>query len=270
MGWLTDTHCHLNLNTFEEILEPVLERARQRGIRRILVPGIDLETSRAAIDLAARYSDLYAAVGVHPGDAATWNEGTLLALEELARHPKVVAIGEIGLDYYRDRAPRPQQRQIFRTQLGLAAELELPVVIHNRESLEDLWQELSDWQAGLEISASPLARRPGVLHSYDGTLETALQAIGKGFFIGISGPVTFKNAVERQAVVAALPLNHLFLETDAPYLTPHPYRGQWPNEPAHVAYVAKKIAELHNLPTETVIKTTWENAAKLFKWGANS
>ncbi len=270
MGWLTDTHCHLNLNTFQEQLESVLERAWERGIGRILIPGIDLETSRSAVALAERYEALYAAVGVHPGDASTWTEDTLPALRELARHPKVVAVGEIGLDYYRDRSPRPLQRQVFRAQLELAAELELPVVIHNRESIADLWGELSAWQDALEQNGSALSGRPGVLHSYDGTLDTAQQAISKGFFIGVSGPVTFKNAGERQSVVSALPLEHVLIETDAPYLTPHPYRGRWPNEPSYVAFVAEKIAELHGLPIETVTRTTWQNAVQVFHWGANS
>jgi TatD DNase family protein len=270
VGWLTDTHCHLNLNIFQDRLEAVLERAGERGIERILVPGIDVETSRAAAALAERYDQLYAAVGVHPGDASTWNEGTLAELRVLARHPKVVAVGEIGLDYYRDRSPRPLQRQVFKDQLELAAELGLPVVIHNRESIDDVWSELSEWQERLARSGSTLAERPGVLHSFDGTLETARQAIEKGFFIGISGPVTFKNASERQELVSALPLNHLFVETDAPFLTPHPYRGQWPNEPAYVYYVAEKIAEMHGLPYETVTRATWENAAKVFHWGAIS
>jgi TatD DNase family protein len=270
VGWLADTHCHLNLNIFQDRLEAVLDRAQERGINRILVPGIDVETSRAAVALAERHENLYASVGVHPGDASTWQAGTLAELQELARHPKVAAIGEIGLDYYRDRSPRPLQRQVFHDQLELAARLGLPVVIHNRESIEDVWSELAAWQDGLAQSGAALAGRPGVLHSYDGTLETARQAIAKGFFIGISGPVTFKNARERQELVSALPLNRLLVETDAPFLTPHPYRGRWPNEPAYVAYVADKIAELHGVPLETVTQVTGENAAQLFNWGAYS
>ncbi len=270
MGLLTDTHCHLNLNTFQDILEPVLQRAWERGIGRILIPGIDVETSRSAIALAERHPSLYAAVGVHPGDASTWTGDTLAALRELARNPKVAAIGEIGLDYYRDRSPRPLQRQVFQAQLELAAELQLPVVIHNRESFEDVWNALSDWQARLLSAGSPLSGRPGVLHSFDGSAAAARQAIEKGFFIGISGPVTFKNARERQALVTGLPLDYLLIETDAPFLTPHPYRGRWPNEPAYVAFVAEKIAELQGLPLETILKTTWQNAAKVFKWGVDS
>jgi TatD DNase family protein len=269
VGFLADTHCHLNLNIFQEDLPKILSRAEDAGLRRILVPGIDVETSRQAVDLAERHPILYAAVGVHPGDASTWKADTLAVLRELAQHPKTAAIGEIGLDYYRDRSPRPKQQEVFWAQLELAAELDLPVVIHNRESLDDLWAALSKWQAELASSGKALASCPGVLHSYDGNLSTAEQAVGKGFFIGISGPVTFKNAAERQRIVASLPLEHLLIETDAPYLTPHPYRGRWPNEPAFVSFVAEKIAALHQQPLQTITQQTWDNAAKLFHWGAN-
>jgi TatD DNase family protein len=266
--FLTDTHCHLNLNIFQDDLEHILERAWERGLRRILVPGIDVETSRLAVRLAEQHPNLYAAVGIHPGDASTWDGETLSILKDLAAHPKVVAVGEIGLDYYRDRSPRPLQREVFRAQLALAAELGLPVIIHNRDSMEDVWSELSAWKEALSRSGSALAEHPGVLHSFDGTLETARQAMAQGFLIGISGPVTFKNALERQNLVAALPVERLLIETDAPFLTPHPYRGRR-NEPAYVALVADKIAGLHQQPVETVTRVTWENAAKLFNWGAN-
>lgn len=270
MTWLTDTHCHLNLNIFQDCLDPVLARAWEGGIGRILIPGIDIESSRAAVALAERHENLYAAVGVHPGDASTWQSGTLDSLRELAQHPKVVAIGEIGLDYYRDKAPRSQQRDVFRAQLVLAAEIGLPVIIHNRESMDDLWADLSEWHAHLSQHSSMLAEHPGVLHSYDDTLEMAQRAIASGFFIGVSGPVTFKNAVAHQNLVSALPLEHLLIETDTPFLTPHPYRGRWPNEPAYVRYVAEKIAELHHKPLDTVTQITWNNATQLFRWRTNS
>lgn len=270
MARLTDTHCHLNLNIFQEDFSGFLDRAVQAGVERILVPGIDIATSRTAVALAEQHDTLYAAVGVHPGDASTWEPDTITILRDLAQHPKVVAIGEIGLDFYRDRSPRPLQREIFNAQLALAAELSLPVVVHNRDSFEDLWSALSAWQSALAEAGSPLAERPGVLHSFDGTLPTALQAVKQGFFIGISGPVTFKNAQERHETAAGLPLRQLLIETDAPYLTPQPHRGRWPNEPAYVKFVAEKIASLHNLPVDTIAQKTWDNAAKLFHWRANS
>lgn len=267
MSWLVDTHCHLNLNSFQDDLADTLERAWQAGLTRILVPGIDIETSRAAVRMCEQFPNLYAAVGVHPGDANTWNEDSLRILRDLSAHPKVVAVGEIGLDYYRDRSPRPLQREIFRAQLELASERSLPVVLHNRDALDDLWEELVRWQDQLAAAQSPLAARPGVLHSYDGDLAGAQRAAGRGFAIGISGPVTYKNAEQRRAVAAGLPVEHLLIETDAPFLTPHPYRGRR-NEPAFVARVASKLAEIHQQPEEAIQRATWNNAAQLFHWGA--
>lgn len=265
---LTDTHCHLNLNSFKEDLSEVLDRAWEKGLERILIPGIDIETSIRAVRLAEQHENLYAAVGIHPGSANTWDNESLPALQKLAQHPKVVAIGEIGLDYYRDHSPRPMQRQVFRTLLALAREAGLPVVLHNRDSIDDLWAELTEWHDSLVAASLPLAKYPGVLHSYDGSLVVAQSAAAKGFFIGISGPVTFKNASDRQEVATGLPLDHLLIETDAPYLTPHPYRGRR-NEPAYVAYVAEKLANLHQQTLESTVQNTWENAVRLFDWGAN-
>jgi len=264
---LTDTHCHLNLTIFENDLAEVLDRAWEKGLNRILIPGIDIETSKLALRLCEVYPNLYAAVGVHPNSALSWKEDELTALRELARHPKTGAIGEIGLDYYRDRAPRPVQQGIFRTQLDLAGELGLPVVIHNRNSYPDVWHELSSWYARLAPDSAQ-KQRPGVIHSFDGTLLEVQQAVADGFFIGITGPVTFHNAVQRQAVAAQISMENILIETDAPYLTPHPFRGRR-NEPAYVALVAEKLAELHTTELNTVIQTTGRNAEMLFHWGAN-
>ncbi len=264
---LADTHCHLYLRQYEQDLPAVLERAWEQGLVRILVPGIDLETSQQAIDLAERYENLYAAVGVHPNDALSWNENTLDRLRALAEHPKVVAIGEIGLDYYREYAPHPLQQQILRQQLSLAGELGLPVSIHTRQSIEDLWSILRDWQRTLSQNGNRLSARPGVLHSYEGDLETAQEAIEHHFKIGVSGPVTFTNAPDRQRLIENLALESLLLETDGPYLTPHPQRGQR-NEPALVALIAKKVAELHHLPVSMIGETTTQSADQLFNWGA--
>jgi TatD DNase family protein len=144
------------------------------------------------------------------------------------------------------------------------------VVIHNREAMEDVWVELHLWQAALTASGSPLASRPGVLHAFDGDLPTAMRALEKGFFIGIAGPVTFKNASDRHQVAAGLPEDRILIETDAPFLTPHPHRGRWPNEPAFVPFVAERIAALRQQPVEEIARITWENAAVIFDWGANS
>jgi TatD DNase family protein len=262
---LADTHCHLNLNLFQSDLPDVLQRARQNGVERILVPGIDVATSRSAIQLCEQYPNLSAAIGVHPNYALTWNEVSLEELKALAGSPHVVAIGEIGLDFYRDFAPAALQKDILLTQLAFAAQILKPVIIHSRNALTELWQILFTWHQGLVNQRSPLAEFPGVLHSYDGDLDTALQAIELGFMIGISGPVTFKNAQERQTLVSNLPLESILIETDAPYLTPHPFRGRR-NEPGHVLLVAEKIAQLHNRPVSEIAAITTRNANRIFRW----
>jgi len=265
IGSFTDTHCHLNLNLYQSDLVEVLERARQQGVQRILIPGVDLVTSRRAVELGKTDPQLFAAVGVHPNDALSWNETSLSELKTLADSPGVLAIGEIGLDYYRDFAPPSLQMEIFLAQLNLAEEIQKPVVIHSRFALKELWQTLEYWHQGLIRHQSPLAARPGVLHSYDGDLETALIAIDLGFMIGVSGPVTYKNAQDRQKLVSGLPLQAILLETDAPYLTPHPFRGKR-NEPGNVVKVAEKIAELHSLPVSTVAEITSANSDRVFGW----
>jgi TatD DNase family protein len=266
---LTDTHCHLNLKQFQDDLPSVLRNAWDAGLERILIPGIDLVTSRRALDITALDPRLMAAVGVHPSDALTWTDETPKALYHLALHPAAIAVGEIGLDYYRDRAPRDLQRAIFQSQLRIAADLGKPVSIHIRDAWEDTWTELQAWHDGLLRSGSPLAQRPGVLHSFSGTIDQALQAAGRGFFLGISGPVTFTNAPQRQDLVAALPLGQILVETDSPYLTPHPHRGKR-NEPAYTHFIVKKIAELRHLAYNQTAAITADNAARLFAWRAPS
>jgi TatD DNase family protein len=267
VGSLTDTHCHLNLNTFQEDLAAVLERAEECGVTRILVPGIDLPTSRLAVEIDDRYPWIYAAVGIHPSEALAWDEDILMEFQELAHHPKVVAIGEIGLDYYRDHAPRELQRKVFRQQLELALDAGLPVSIHNRSAFSDLWAELSDWLEIMRQNGSDLITHPGVLHSFDGDLIQASLAVESGFFLGISGPVTFPNAREKQELVKGFPLSTLLVETDSPYLSPKPYRGRR-NEPAYTRFIVEKIADLRQMEYSGVAQETAINAARLFAWGA--
>jgi len=278
---LTDTHCHLDLNKFDADRADVIRRAENAGIQRILIPGITLDSSRSAVELAGSYPMLYAAIGVHPSDSLTWDNATPSALGELAIHPKVVAIGEIGLDYYWEGAPAEHQIRVLREQLELAAALELPVVLHMREAkdalhgkcAEDLLEILKEWVAGFGNRPAPaegsekhpLAGRPGVLHSFAGSLETAQRAIDLNFLIGVTGPVTFENARRRQEIIAAIPMKYLLIETDTPYLTPHPYRGKR-NEPSYVELVAGKIATLHGISIDEVARITTANATKLFHW----
>lgn len=262
---LVDTHCHLDFNNFDKDRAQVIERARESGVERMLNPGINLDSSESAVNLAEEYSEVYAAVGVHPNEGMSWEVGTESRLRELANHPKVVAIGEIGLDFYRDRTPQDLQKQIFQKQLDLAADLNLPVIIHTRQSLVEVLDILRVWRRGLAESQSDLVERPGVLHSFSGELELAQQTSGLNFLIGITGPVTFHNAKELQDLVIRLPLTDLLVETDAPFLTPHPYRGKR-NEPTRVKLVAEKIAGLHQEAYNTVTDITTANAARLFGW----
>jgi TatD DNase family protein len=262
---LADTHCHLDFEAFEADRQQVLARGLEAGVERILNPGINLTSTRAAIKLAESYPQVFAAAGIHPNEATTWEGNTQSHLRELAQHPKVVAVGEIGLDYYRDRAPRPVQQRIFQEQLDLAAELGLPVVIHNRQATEDVLMLIANWHNKLVSAGSPLAERPGVLHSYANGENVARQAIALNFYIGFTGPVTFRNAPELQRVVASLPVDRLLVETDAPFLTPHPHRGQR-NEPAYVRLVAEKIAELHQENFARIADRTTANAKRLFDW----
>lgn len=261
---------------FESDLPQVVQRARQAGVGRMLNPGIDLPSSQAAIALAERYPEIYAAVGLHPNDATAWTEQTLAGLQTLAQHPKVVAIGEIGIDYYRERAPQALQRRVFQAQLALAGSLGLPVVIHtrdkspsDRQATADALDLLEAWQQGLQQAGSPLAQRPGVLHSFGSGLDEARRALKLNFKIGITGPVTFRSAAALQQLVIDLGPQDLLIETDAPFLTPHPFRGKR-NEPAHVFHVADKIAQLLGLPFEQIATTTTANAERLFRWQAIS
>jgi TatD DNase family protein len=262
---LVDTHCHLNFNSFDKDRDQVIDRARESGIERILNPGINIESSEMAIRLTEMYPEVYAAVGVHPNDGTSWGTGTKSRLRELADHPKVVAIGEIGLDFYRDRTPHDLQKRIFQEQLDLAAELDLPVVIHTRESIDEVLIILGQWCEGLVESRSGIVERPGVLHSFSGNQDDANQTTALNFYIGITGPVTFRNAKDLQDLVIRLPLQGLLIETDAPFLTPHPYRGKR-NEPARVKLVAEKIAGLHQEAYNDVTGITASNAARLFGW----
>jgi TatD DNase family protein len=250
---------------FDTDRDQVVINAQKSGVERILNPGINLESSRSAIGLSDMYAEVFAAVGVHPNDGLSWEKGTINQLRDLASHPKVVAIGEIGLDYYRDFTPRDLQKKIFNEQLSLAAELGLPVIIHSRESLEDVIRMLTVWLNQLAESGSELLHRPGVLHSFSGDDDFANQALHQNFFIGITGPVTFRNAKALQDIVTRLPIQQLLVETDAPFLTPHPKRGKR-NEPANVNLVAEKIAELHQESYNNIAEITSANACQLFQW----
>lgn len=261
---LIDTHCHLTVPQFEHDLEGVLERARQAGVEAMVTIGIDLAHSRAAVALAEQHPQVYATVGVHPNDADTLGEKTLAELRDLAGYAKAVGIGEIGLDYYWRQTPADLQKTVFRQQLDLAAELGLPVIIHDREAHDDLRTELRAWvRDRLPGSALALRPFPGVLHSFSGDVAMAEEAYDWGFVLGLAGPVTFKNARGLHDLARRLRPDRLLIETDAPYLTPHPHRGQR-NEPAFVRLTAAKLSELWGMPIEQVGALTTKTARAFF------
>jgi TatD DNase family protein len=253
---LVDTHCHLDFDRFDDDREAVIERAVAAGVERIIVPALDLENCQAVLALAERFEQVFAAVGIHPNSTAEWQDSWLDTIRSFAGHEKVVAVGEIGLDYYWDRSPKAVQHQALRMQLALAAELTLPVIIHNRESDEDVLRLL----AQSPLNGSP---NPGVLHSFSTTWETAEQALEMGYYLGFTGPVTYKKADDLRAVAAQVPLDRMLVETDAPFLAPQQHRGQR-NEPAYVAYVAERIAAIRGLATAELANQTTENARRLF------
>ena len=292
---LTDTHCHLDLDEFEEDRQAVIQRATEAGVGRILIPALDFESSLAAIRLADSYPSLFAAVGFHPTESEKWNGTSIENLRKVilelrggpregqekapANQNKIVAVGEIGLDYYWVKEPekRAFQREILKQQLKLAQAVNKPVIIHMREENDawfgqaslDLLEILSAWHAFLHAENHPLAEKPGVLHSFNGNLDTAQQAVALNFYIGVTGPVTYKNAEEKRDMLKQLPITKLLIETDAPFLTPVPQRGKR-NEPAFVVYIADKIAEIHNTTREQVAHITSQNANRLFGWEADS
>lgn len=247
-----DSHTHLNEEAFRGDLPAVLERAFRQGVRGMLVVGYDLPSSARAVSLAREYG-LYAAVGIQPHFAHQTGPEEVARLEELAQDPVVVALGEIGLDYYRDRSPRSEQRRLFRTLLSLARALDLPVVIHCREAFSDLLEDLRQEGRGLR----------GVMHCFSGTAEQARDFLALGMYLSLAGPVTYPHAPKLWQVAREVPLDRLLLETDCPWLPPQSHRGER-NEPAYLIYTASRIAELRETPLEVVAQATCRNAQTLF------
>ncbi|HMZ06573.1 MAG TPA: TatD family hydrolase [Anaerolineales bacterium] len=270
---LTDTHCHLDYDKYDPDRAEVIQRAKDSGLIRILVPGLQHRSSKEALLLAESNPMVYAAVGFHPTDLDEFSEATFQKVKELAQHPKVVAIGEIGIDYYwvKEDEKRTFQREALKQQLSFAKEMSKPVVIHMREENDDWFGQasidlldiLAEWQNRL---TGTLKEKPGVLHSFNGTLETAQKALALNFYIGVTGPVTYKNADKKREIISQIPLDRLLIETDGPFLTPVPFRGKR-NEPAFVRHIADKIAEIHSKSPAEIAAQTTSNAARLFAWG---
>jgi TatD DNase family protein len=255
-----DTHCHLNFDLFDADRDAVVARAEAAGVDRIITPAVDGPTCEAAVALAQKHRGVFAAVGVHPNSTISWSPEVEDAIRQYAHAHKVVAIGEIGLDYYWDYSPRSVQIPAFEGQLALAASLNLPVIIHNRESDEDVMHILETWVSGL---SGELARQPGVMHSFSGTPDIAERALAAGFYLGFTGPITYKNADTTRRIAASVPLDRLLVETDAPYLTPVPHRGKR-NEPAYIPLIVERIASVKGVSPEEMASATTRNAEILF------
>ncbi|CAG7914898.1 MULTISPECIES: TatD family hydrolase [Mammaliicoccus] len=252
---LIDTHVHLNADQYDEDLQEVIDRALEEGIDRMFVVGFDTNTIERTMKLIDQYDFIYGIIGWHPVDAIDCTEERLQWIEELSKHPKIIGIGEMGLDYHWDKSPKDIQKEVFRKQIALAKRVQLPIIIHNREATQDCVDILK------EENASEVG---GIMHSFSGSNEIADEILKMNFYISLGGPVTFKNAKQPKEVAQHIPLDRLLVETDAPYLSPHPYRGKR-NEPARVKLVAEQIAELRGISYEEVCKATTENAERLFK-----
>ncbi len=256
---LIDTHCHLDWNAFDPDREAVINRAVEAGVRRMITIGVDVPSSRRAIEIAEQHESVYAAVGVHPNDCDDFDVAKLREIRSLAQHPKVVAIGEIGLDFYWKKVEHDAQARAFRAQLELAAEIKKPVIIHSREAAPDVVMMLEDF-------AQHTAGLIGTLHSYFDDLAIAQRAFALGFFIGVTGPITFKKSDREREIVKQVPSDRVLLETDAPFLTPVPHRGER-NEPAYVRHVAEMIAKVREQPSEEIARQSTQNAERLFGLG---
>lgn len=251
---LIDSHAHIHFDDFDEGPGPVLERAKQEGVGCLINVGTDLPSSRETVRLAEQFPEVFAVVGFHPHEANTVEAGDLEEIRALADNERVMAIGEIGLDYHYDHSPREVQRDIFRQQIQLAKELKLPIVIHCRDAFEDCLSILDEEQAW---------KGGGVFHCYTGDPEVAKKILRKGFYISFSGIVTFKKAVELHEVARSIPRDRFLIETDAPYLAPTPYRGKR-NEPAYVKQVAERLADLKQVSVEDIERITARNTKELF------
>lgn len=251
---LFDTHVHLNDQQFKDDLSEVIERALENNVQYMVVVGFDRPTIKRAIELAESYEFIYASVGWHPVDAIDMQAEDLDYLETLASHPKVVALGEMGLDYHWDKSPKDVQKEVFKKQIELSKKVKLPIIIHNREATEDIVHILRE-EGAAEVG--------GIMHCFSGSPEVAQQCLDMNFYISLGGPVTFKNAKKPKEVAEKVPLDKLLIETDCPYLAPHPYRGKR-NEPSYVTLVAEEIARLKGLTYEEVTERTTANAKRLF------
>ena len=248
-----DTHAHYDSSRFKHDRDEVLSSLPAANVTLVVNPGCEIPSSRMAVALAEKYPHMYAAVGIHPSDCDGCTEADIATLRKLAQHKKVVAIGEIGLDYYwKDNAPKAFQEKVFRWQIELALELDLPIIVHDREAHGDTMRILWDY---------PEAR--GVIHCFSGSPEMAAEFVKRGWYIGFDGPITYKNNAKAPEVVDAVPLDRIVVETDAPYLTPVPFRGKR-NDSRYLTYVIEKLAEWKGISAEEMERITFENGKRLY------
>lgn len=253
MMFLVETHCHLDFPQFSEDLDDVVRRAYDCGVRYMITIGTSVESSQRAVELAHKYDGVFAAIGVHPHDADKVDDAALNTLEELGRDERVVAVGEVGLDFYRNLSSRDVQEGVFKEFLELAEKLDKPVILHSRDATKEV----------LRIVEGSLPPRRGVFHCWASSPKNARRAIELGFKISFAGNITFKNAENLRKKAAIIGLQNLMLETDAPFLAPEPHRGKR-CEPSYVALVAKKLSEIFGVPFDEVARVTTENAVKVF------
>ena len=252
---LIDTHAHLDFPEFAGSIPATIKRALHAGVSMIVTIGIDIETSRKAAEIARSYERIYASAGIHPHASFSMDAGDILELKKIAANCRVVAIGEIGLDYFRDRQPRPIQKECMKRQIAMAAEIAKPVIFHIRDAWEDFFLIVPEFASSLP---------PSVMHCFSGDWAIASRCLDMGFYLSIPGVVTFPKAELLQEVVKRAPLDRLLVETDSPYLAPVPYRGKT-NEPAYLLHTAEKIAECRREPFEKVAAHTTQNARTVFK-----
>jgi TatD DNase family protein len=262
-GWgsklLIDSHAHIDLPEFNKDRDQVLERARAQGVRAVVNVGLDAASSRRALEMVKKYDDVFMAVGFHPHEASKMKEGDLESLADLSKDMRVVAIGEIGLDFYRNLSPGETQVEVFKKQLDLAVELKLPVVVHSRQAHKEVYDILSTW-----AKAIPDNKWRGVIHCFSGDVDLARRYIELGFYISLAGSVTYPSAGELVKVAGEVPLDRLLLETDCPFLAPQAYRGKR-NEPAYMVHTAGRVAEARQAPLEAVAEAAAQNTIELFR-----
>jgi len=250
-----DTHCHLHFDQFDNDREKVIQRSIQNKVESIITVGTDVETSKKALDLAEKFAIVYAAAGIHPNDSANVSESDILEIQKLLKDKKILALGEIGLDYYRLISPKEQQKRIFRIQIEVANKIQKPVIIHNREAHDDLLNILID---------EKIHHIGGVLHSFSGSESFLDAALKQHLYVSFTGVVTFKNS-HYYKLIDRVPLDQILLESDSPFLAPEPFRGRR-NEPSYLKYTAEKIAKIKGLSLEKLAQVSSENARRLFRF----